>query len=381
MTSRQTTSHPMTNRHVAGSPRASTARTHARRTRASQLGLVTTLALVVASFATELSAQQPETAAPMSWAQFRQLDRVAADHRVQWGTEADQFGELYLPAALSPTAAPSPPSAIASAPYPVAIVVHGGCWLSIADVSYMSRFARRISEAGWAVWVPEFRRSDMPGGQWPGMMTDLASATDALRGLAADFALDLDRVVTLGHSSGGHLALWLAARPQLSDPDAPETAAQLRGANPVRPKAVVGLAAITDLDDYEARAGGGCGPDAVPTMLSAGASSASATPLEVRRRLSQPGLHLPADLPVRLITGEQDAIVPVAHNEVFAAGQGAAVEVVAVPDAGHFEVVAPWSLPFELVWAAIEPVLDGVSPEVGNAGARPGAGPEAGEAR
>jgi len=379
MTERQTPGRPLTECHITESRRAG-----ASRASASLVGLFATLTLIVATQATEIAAQQSEATSPMSWAQFRQLDRVAPDHRVQWGAEAEQFGELYLPAALSPTPTPTP----------VAIVVHGGCWLSIADVSYMTHFARRIADAGWAVWVPEFRRADMPGGSWPGMMTDLAAATDHLRGLASDFALDLDRVVTLGHSSGGHLALWLAARPQLSDMDAPETAARLRGAQPIEPKAVIGLAAIADLDDYEARAGGGCGPDAVPTMLSSSASGASGddpgiattsagppVPLEVRRRLSQPGLHLPANLPVRLITGEQDVIVPVAHNEVFAAGQGAAVEVVAVPDAGHFEVVAPWTSPFEVVWAVIEPVLDGVFPTVGTSGARPDAGPEAGGAR
>lgn len=94
----------------------------------------------------------------------------------------------------------------------MAVVVHGGCWLSIANNDYIDRVAERLTQAGWATWNLEFRRIDEPGGAWPGIFRDVAAGTDHLRSVAKDRPLDLDRVVTVGHSSGGHLALWLASR-------------------------------------------------------------------------------------------------------------------------------------------------------------------------
>lgn len=299
---------------------------------------------LVAGPAAEAVEAQSAGGGVMSWAEFRTFERVPEDVRIEWGHAPEQFGELYRPDEPGP--------------HPVVVLLHGGCWLSIADTSYMSHLARALADAGWAVWMPEFRRADMAGGAWPGMLTDVGQGVDHLRVLAPQYGLDLERVVSMGHSSGGHLALWVAGRSQISGEG---VAARLRGTDPVRVRAVVGLAAIAGLEDYHARGGGGCGPEAVPTLLGEtpadGNGSARLDLADPTARLRATSTGDDAPLPVLLITGTLDPIVPVAHAEAFAAGVGPSVEPLALPDAGHFEVVAPWTDSFAGMWPRLAAFL------------------------
>jgi acetyl esterase/lipase len=287
-----------------------------------------------------LRAQEPESdPGPLSWEQFRTVVPAEPDARVRWGTHPEQTGELYLPEGAGP--------------HPVAVLVHGGCWLSIADTRYTSHLARTLADAGWAVWAPEFRRVDMPGGEWPGILVDVGAGADHLREVATEYRLDVGRVVLVGHSSGGHLALWLAGRRNL---EASDTGVGLRGSDPLAVRGVVGLAAIAGVADYHARNGGGCGPDAVAALL-----GGDPAVHRERLRIAEPGPRLPRDLPVLLATGELDSVVPLVHGEAFAAQVGRHVRVVRVPAAGHFEVVAPWTAGFAALWRELEPFLDEVA--------------------
>ena len=127
-----------------------------------------------------------------------------------YGSDPLQVGELRLPATQGP--------------HPVAIVIHGGCWAaklgnwdprSIA-MDNMRPLAAALTKQGIATWNVEYRRLDNPGGGWPGTFQDIADATDVLRTLSKQYSLDLTRVVVIGHSAGGHLAFWSAARPNLA---------------------------------------------------------------------------------------------------------------------------------------------------------------------
>ncbi len=114
-------------------------------------------------------------------------------------------------------------------PHPAVLMVHGGCWRkSIADRSLMDWAAEDLRARGIAVWNVEYRGVDEPGGGFPGTFLDVAAAADAMRAHADRFALDLKRVVAVGHSAGGHLALWLAARPRLPRPSPLHTEDPLR---------------------------------------------------------------------------------------------------------------------------------------------------------
>jgi acetyl esterase/lipase len=126
-----------------------------------------------------------------------------ADHRIYYGTNLVQFGDLRLPKGPGP--------------HPVAIVIHGGAWGSAVALHYTSVLSAALTCAGVATWNIEYRRIG-GGGGWPTTFQDVAAAADFLRVLATHFPLDLNRVVATGHSAGGHLSLWLAARHRLPHP-------------------------------------------------------------------------------------------------------------------------------------------------------------------
>ncbi len=126
-------------------------------------------------------------------------------------------------------------------PYAVAILIHGGCFLSMYNIEHNARFAEALTESGIAVWNLEYRRVGNEGGGWPGTFEDIAHGADHLRVLAKEYPIDLERVISIGHSAGGHLAWWGAARHRLAD-DGP-----IRFGHPISPKGVLALASVPDL--------------------------------------------------------------------------------------------------------------------------------------
>ncbi len=123
--------------------------------------------------------------------------------RLAYGPGAFQFGDLRLPAGPGP------------GPHPTVVLIHGGYWRARYGLKLMTGLAKDLAARGYAAWNIEYRRIGNPGGGWPGTFLDVAQATDYLREIAPTYALDLKRVVPIGHSAGGHLALWLAGRPRI----------------------------------------------------------------------------------------------------------------------------------------------------------------------
>src|SRR5579859_891365 len=119
-----------------------------------------------------------------------------------YGSAAGQFGELHLPTG--------------PALHPTVILIHGGFWRAPYDYTLMTALAEDLAKRGIAAWNIEYRRIGDPNGGWPATLLDAARAADYIQTLAPQYALDLKRVVTIGHSAGGHLALWLAARSRIA---------------------------------------------------------------------------------------------------------------------------------------------------------------------
>ena len=265
---------------------------------------------------------------PMRASDLASLPQPAADHVLAYGESPQQVAELRLPRGAGPHA--------------VVILVHGGCWEAPWALDQLRSLAAALTAEGFATWSLEYRRLGDPGGGWPGTLADVGRGADRLREVAAAHRLDLDRVVAVGHSAGGHLALWLAARRKLPKESV------LWSADPLALRGVVALAGIPDL--RAAAAGRVCG-DAVPRLL-------QGPPAERADRVaeSSPIELLPLGVRQRLVCGALDSLVP---NELARAYQGAAsragddVTLEVLEGAGHFELVDPMSTAWSAVLAAV----------------------------
>ena len=121
-------------------------------------------------------------------------------------------------------------------PFPLAVVIHGGCFLAkIDDMAGIAPVADALTKDGIATLNIEYRKVGDAGGGWPNTYRDIGTAVDMVRGLAGKYPIDLNRVSFVGHSSGAHFALWAASRPRL-----PATS-EIRGADPLKAAAVVAI--------------------------------------------------------------------------------------------------------------------------------------------
>lgn len=268
---------------------------------------------------------------PVTWEQLDAMSLPPPVERIAYGPAPRQFGEMRLP--------------LGSGPHSVVVVLHGGCWLNAYDHAYITRLSERLTrELRVATWTLAYRRLGDPGGGWPGTLLDASSGVDHLRVLARTVPLDLTRVVSLGHSAGGQLALWLAARPRLPAGSA------LHRPDPLPIHGVVGLAAITDLQRYRLGPPGSCN-SAVDELLGGGPTRRAE-----RYTQSSPRSLLPLGVPQWLVQGDQDFIVPVAGVRAYveaanAAGDSAQISV--EPRAGHFDPVTPDSTSWPAVRHAV----------------------------
>ena len=235
-------------------------------------------------------------------------------HRCDYGDDPSQFGELSLPSGT---------------PRGVVVVVHGGFWKSAYDLSLGRPLAASLVEQGWATWNLEYRRVGNGGGV-PATFDDVAAGIDLL----ADLELDLMTVVTLGHSAGGHLAVWAAGRGKY-DAWPPR----------VEVTAAISQAGVLDLVGGSEQV---LGDGAVDALLghAAGPQDEPVDPLQ----------QVPLGVPVFCVHGTGDDIVPIVQSEVYigaAVGEGGEAELVEV-DGVHFVVIDPSSE----AWRAQLGILD-----------------------
>ena len=265
-------------------------------------------------------------AAPARLLSFRDLlgrERPKADHRIAYGSGPLQFGELWLPPK-------------GRGPLPVLVLIHGGCWRSdLPGLELTDHLAGAFRAEGVAVWNIEYRRIGEQGGGYPTTFKDVAAGVDHLRRLAPAYNLDLNRVVLAGHSAGGHLALWAAARGRTPQ------ASPLRQERPLPVRGVVTLAGINDLAAYRASGPAACGgPETIDALVGA-----------ARRRGdvfadTSPAALLPIGVPTTVVSGALDPIVPPRFGRDYAAaaaGRGDRVGERTIPGAGHFELIDPTS--------------------------------------
>jgi acetyl esterase/lipase len=255
------------------------------------------------------------------------------DLTVRYGSDADNAADVRL-AAGTGTA-------------PLIVFLHGGFWRIEYDRTHVGPVADALAAAGYHVAVPEYRRVGQPGGGWPGTFDDVAAAVDAVPDLVSDVAgpgrVDLDRIVLVGHSAGGHLALWAAGRHRLP------AGSRWHRETPPRVHGVVALAAISVLSQA--------------TELGDGAAVSLLGGTLDPDRLAQadPAALPPTGIPATLLHGADDDRVPVAQSRAYAStawGAGDIAELRELPGCEHFGLIDPLSP----AWPA---VLDAMASRAG----------------
>ena len=234
---------------------------------------------------------------------------------VAYGPDRHQSGDLRLPAGKGP--------------FPVAIVIHGGCWTSgVADRLNTAALATALTKHGIATWNIDYRALGDAGGGWPGTFQDWGAATDYLRILAKTQPLDLNRMIVIGHSAGGHAALWIAGRHRIA------RTSPIAVANPLPVKAVVDLDGPGDLRPSMGYEPDLCG-DAAISLLG---DTAGAVP--DRFNAAAPVALLPLGVPQYLVSS---VFLPADAVERYRATAAAKGDKVSVTHAvgGHFEMIAP----------------------------------------
>jgi acetyl esterase/lipase len=235
-----------------------------------------------------------------------------ADQRINYGAEQLHFGDLRLPEGKGP--------------FPWVVNIHGGFWKAAYDLEHNGHLCEALRQKGVATWSIEYRRIGNPGGGWAGTLEDVKAAAEFGRGLAASRKLDPKRVIAMGHSAGGHLALYLGAELNW-----------LRG--------VISLAGVADLRRaLELK----LSKEIVKDFL-------GGTPEQFpeRYRAASPIERLPLRKPTVLIHGAEDKVVPLEIAQRYAEAAkkaGDAVELKVLPGTGHFELIDPKAA----AWATVE---------------------------
>lgn len=209
-------------------------------------------------------------------------------------------------------------------------MIHGGCWqTAIAQRDIMNWIADDLRKHGVGVWNIEYRGVDRGGG-YPGTYQDVAAAADLFVARKREFGFKARApMVVIGHSAGGHLALWLARRPALPKGDA------LRGVNPAKFDLAISQGGLPDLRAQATLPDHGCGNESAIAM--AGGAFARVSPPEMRKGRARE----------LQFNNERDSISPPA----FGAAYGA--DMVVTAGEGHADLIAPETISWGKQRAAI----------------------------
>jgi acetyl esterase/lipase len=217
-----------------------------------------------------------------------------ADVRLAYGGEPLQYGDLRRVGGEG-----------------LAVVLHGGSWKATYNLIHLGHLCLLLRDEGIPTFNVEYRRVGDPGGGWPGSLDDVLLAVEYARHLA-------NRLVLVGHSAGGHLALLAAARARLS---------------------VVAIAAVSDPATWD--------NDAVAAFFGGVRPPREASPLA----------QLPLGLPHVLVHGTEDDVVPFDQSTRYAQAAEGEAQLLPLEGAGHFEPIDPFSPESEAVVAAVRTVL------------------------
>lgn len=247
-----------------------------------------------------------------------------------YGSDPLQVGELRLPPG--------------EGPFPVAVIIHGGCWTKgFATRRNTAAIASALAAKGLATWNIEYRQVGEAGAGWPGTFQDWGAATDHLRVLAKSHPLDISNVVVAGHSAGAHAALFVASRAKLP------TDSDVRGQDPLPIKAAVAIDGPGDLRPFVGLDAKICGKPVIEPLIGGSAEDFADRFVE-----ASPAAQLPLGMRQALVSSSGVFSPESAESYRSAAtAAGDTVDVLVFGDSGHFEVIAPGTYEWRSVEALI----------------------------
>jgi acetyl esterase/lipase len=276
----------------------------------------------------------------MAWPDLLDRPRPAPDHVIRYGEHERQVVDLYLPRGAGP--------------HPVAVMIHGGCWSAPWDRTLMNWISDDLRRRGIAVWNIDYRVIENGNG-YPQVFDDTWAAIHQLAIQAHQYRLDPQRVVAVGHSAGGHLGLWYAARRRRWSPPA-----NVRMIPPPEFRAVVSLGGLPDLELAERPPGSGCGTEVIGQLVGRGQPGRS----DPFADTSVPRMGA-LGIPQVLVNGTQDRIIPTFFAEDYAGKMralGDDVRVRLVERTGHVELIAPDSAAWAVAAEEVERALHSSHP-------------------
>jgi acetyl esterase/lipase len=258
---------------------------------------------------------------------------VLKPRTVRYGPHRSHIADLWLPAK-------------GAAQNAVVVLIHGGFWRAPYTKRLMNGLARDVADRGWAAWNIEYRRIGFlgGGGGWPTTLLDVAAAIDHL----AEFenGIDLARVVTCGHSAGGQLALWAAARGRLP-------AGSPGAATGVSVLGAVSLSGIVDLAEADRLGLGG--------QATAGFMGGHWNEQPERYRHASPAALLPFGVPQVLIHAGNDNVVPPSMSgdyQTRASSSGDSARALLVGGIGHRQLIDPEGPGWKATLPELERIID-----------------------
>ncbi len=271
--------------------------------------------------ATGLNMDEGPGAAIMVWDDLLSRPRPVPDATIAYGDDPLQVVDIWQPRG--------------DGPHPALIMIHGGCWqTAVAQRDIMNWIADDLRGAGVGVWNIEYRGVDRGGG-YPGTFLDVAAAADMFAARRGAFGFRSDGpVIAIGHSAGGHLALWLARRPGLSVGDA------LRGDDPVRLDLAISQGGLPDLRAQTKLPDHGCGNESAIAMANSGSGGGEFA------RTSPPEMP-PGTVREVQFNNSEDPIAPPDFGAAYAAQMarhGQRVDMIVTGGEGHVELIAPDSV-------------------------------------
>jgi acetyl esterase/lipase len=246
------------------------------------------------------------------------LEAPPADRRIRYGADPLHFADLRYP--------------VANKPWPVVMNIHGGFWRACYDLTHAGHLCAALTEAGFATCNLEYRRVGNPGGGWPGTLEDIRAAYKYVCRHTHELDFDADRIVVMGHSAGGQLALALAAyEPSIT------RAVSLAGALDLRRAYDLHLSNDAVVEFLHGT------PEQVPQYYR------DASPMDLSIRAHQ-----------TVVTGTVVDDVPPDFSRLYAQKKkelGETVEFIEIPNANHMDLIDPRSQAFEVIVRALQDLL------------------------